>query len=99
VQTLDAKSKRAEASRHCTLTATGDDVVYSAWTCTGVQGACEGEFTLTGGTGKFAGITGGGKLVVRAALSETAAKLVTRRGGQGCGRAGRMARTQVHDTR
>ena len=31
--------------------------------------ACEGEFTRTGGTGKFTGITGGGKLVVRAAAS------------------------------
>ena len=75
VQTLDIKVKRAEASGHCTLTDAADDVVYSAWTCTGVQGACEGEFTLTGGTGKFAGITGGGKLRVRAALTETAANL------------------------
>jgi hypothetical protein len=75
VQTLDTKSKRAEASGHCTLTGAGDDVVYSAWKCTGVQGACEGEFTLTGGTGKFAGITGGGKMTVRAALAETAASL------------------------
>jgi hypothetical protein len=75
VQTLDTKAKRAEASGHCTLTGAGDDVVYSAWTCTGVQGTCEGEFTLTGGTGKFAGIAGGGKLMVRAALGETAASL------------------------
>jgi hypothetical protein len=75
VQILDAKAKKAEASGHCTLTATGDDVVYSAWKCTGVQGACEGEFTLTSGTGKFAGITGGGKMIVRAALHETAASL------------------------
>ena len=75
VQTLDTTAKRAEASGHCTLTDDGDDVVYSAWTCTGVQGACEGEFTLTGGTGKFAGITGGGKLMVRAALTERAASL------------------------
>jgi hypothetical protein len=75
VQTLDIKAKRAEGSGHCTLTDAGDDVVYSAWKCTGVQGACEGEFTLTGGTGKFAGITGGGKLMVRAALTETAARL------------------------
>ena len=75
VQTLDTKAKHAEASGHCTLTDAGDDMVYSAWKCTGVQGACEGEFTLTGGTGKFAGITGGSKLMVRAALTETAASL------------------------
>jgi hypothetical protein len=75
VQTQDTKAKRAEASGHCTLTDAGDDMVYSAWKCTGVQGACEGEFTLTGGTDKFAAITGGGKLMVRAALTETAASL------------------------
>ena len=75
VQILDIKAKRAEASGHCTLTGAGDDVVYSAWTCTGVQGACEGEFTLTGGTGEFTSIGGGGKLRVRAALTETAANL------------------------
>jgi hypothetical protein len=75
VQTLDTQSQRAEASGHCTLSDDDDDVVYSTWKCTGEQGACEGEFTLTGGTGKFAGITGGGKLIVRAALHETAAGL------------------------
>jgi hypothetical protein len=75
VQTLDTKAKRTDTSGHCTLTDAGEDVIYSAWKCTGVQGACEGEFTLTGGTGKFAGITGGGKLVMRAALDETAASL------------------------
>jgi hypothetical protein len=75
VQTLDTKAKRAEASGHCTLTDAGDDVVYSTWKCTGVQGVCEGDFTLTGGTGQFAGITGGGKLIVRAALTETVASL------------------------
>jgi hypothetical protein len=52
----------------------------------GIQGACEGEFTLTGGTGKFAGITGGGKFVVRAALAETATSLT--RGGVVSGAAG-----------
>ena len=75
VQTLDTKAKHAEASGYCTLTDAGDDMIYSAWKCTGVRGACEGEFTLTGGTGKFAGITGGSKLIVRAALTETAASL------------------------
>jgi hypothetical protein len=75
VQNLDTKSKRAEANGHCTFTDADNDVAYSTWTCTGVQGACEGEFTLAGGTGKFAGIMGGGKLMVRAALTETAASL------------------------
>jgi hypothetical protein len=74
-QTLDLKAKRAEGNGYCTLMATDNDVAYSAWKCTGAQGACEGDFTLTGGTGKFAGITSGGKFTVRAVLAETAASL------------------------
>ena len=77
VQTLDTKSKRAEANGHCTFADAADDVVYSTLTCTGGHGSCEGQLVLTGGTGKFAGITGGGKLTVRAALTETAASLST----------------------
>ena len=38
-----------------------------------VEGACAGELTITGGTGKFEGISGGGPMLVRAALAETAA--------------------------
>lgn len=75
VQVLDTTLKRGEATGHCIFTGPGDDVIYSDWTCAGVPGACEGEFTLTGGTGRFQGISGGGKLVVRAALAETAASL------------------------
>jgi len=40
-----------------------------------VPGTCEWAFTLTGGTGKFKGISGGGKIIVRAALAETAMDL------------------------
>lgn len=75
VQNLDIKAKKGEASGHCTFTDADDDEVYSEWRCAGVPGACEGDFTITGGTGKFEGITGGGKLLVRAALVETAASL------------------------
>jgi hypothetical protein len=75
VQTLDTKSKHAEATGHCTFAAAGGELIYSTWKCAGVQGVCEGELTLTGGTGKFAGITGGGKMAVRAALSQTALSL------------------------
>jgi len=75
VEYLDIKAKRAEANGHCTFMDADNDVAYSTLTCTGGHGTCEGEFTFTGGAGKFAGITGGGKLTVRAALTETAASL------------------------
>jgi hypothetical protein len=73
VQVLDTNPRRGEASGHCTFTDGDGDAVYSEWKCTGAVGACAGELTITGGTGKFTGISGGGPMVVRAALAETAA--------------------------
>lgn len=75
IQTLDAQAKRAEATGHCTFTLAEGDEAYSEWKCTGMLGACEGHLTITGGIGKFKGISGGGKMVVRTALTETAASL------------------------
>ena len=41
--------------------------------CTGASGVYTGELMITGGTGKFEGISGGGPMLVRTALAETAA--------------------------
>ena len=51
-----------------TCTITGDDgaKVYAEWTCQGVHLiGCDGDFRLTGGSGRMAGITGAGSLTVR----------------------------------
>ncbi len=54
---------------HCIMTASDGDIVYARWTCSGVHlVGCAGDFTLTGGTGKFEGITGQGPFVIRSAL-------------------------------
>jgi hypothetical protein len=43
----------------CTIVAhEGKDVAYAQWKCTGTLNECEGEFTFTGGTGGFSGISG-----------------------------------------
>ena len=73
VQVLDTKTRRGEASGHCTFTDGDDHVVYSEWKCTGASGVYTGELMITGGTGKFEGISGGGPMLVRTALAETAA--------------------------
>lgn len=75
VQEINVATTEAKAYGHCIITKDEDNVVYAKWDCTGVPGACEGEFTITGGKGNFAGISGGGKLLVRAALAKTAADL------------------------
>ena len=43
----------------CTIVAhEGKDVAYANWKCVGNLKECEGEFTFTGGTGAFSGISG-----------------------------------------
>jgi hypothetical protein len=43
----------------CTIVAhEGKDVAYAHWKCVGNLKECEGEFTFTGGTGGFNGISG-----------------------------------------
>ena len=51
-----------------------DGSVFGQLTCTGFQFVgCSGDFTITGGTGRFSGITGSGKAVVRSESRSTGA--------------------------
>ena len=50
----------------CTITGDDGAKVFAEWTCQGVHLiGCDGEFKLTGGSGRMAGITGTGSLTVR----------------------------------
>ena len=51
------------------ITPSAGDVVYAEWTCAGEVGGCKGSFKLTGGSGKFKGVTGSSELLVRSALN------------------------------
>lgn len=43
----------------CTIIAhEGNDVAYAQWQCAGTMTECKGEFTFTGGTGGFNGVSG-----------------------------------------
>ena len=77
VNKFDLNANKGEASGHCIFTAGEGNIAYSEWQCIGNASACEGDFKFTSGAGKFSGITGGSKIVIRAALSETAASLKT----------------------
>jgi len=72
-QYIDTGSKRTEAKGHCNIAISGEDTVFADWTCEGKLGACKGKFTLTGGTGKFKGVTGSSDLTIRSVLSTVAA--------------------------
>jgi len=66
---LDLGSGDTEAFAHCEITASADDVAYAELSCNGTMSDCNGTFTLVDGEGKFAGISGSGKLRVRSPLS------------------------------
>jgi len=70
---VNGGSQRGEG--RCLITLNPTDQVYAKWTCTGVhQVECKGTFTLTGGTGRFAGITGESEFRVRSAIAELVAR-------------------------
>jgi hypothetical protein len=61
---LDDGKQRGEG--RCTITAPDGARIFAEITCTGVyMVGCNGELKLTGGTERFAGITGGGKVTIR----------------------------------
>ncbi|UCC55487.1 MAG: hypothetical protein JSU75_08950 [Gammaproteobacteria bacterium] len=72
-QYIDTASKKTEAKGYCNIAITGEDTVFAEWTCEGKVGACKGSFILTGGTGKFEGVTGSSEFTVRSVLSTVVA--------------------------
>lgn len=68
-QKLDLESGDTEAAAYCEITASADDVAYAEMSCNGKVGDCNGTFELVDGEGKFAGISGSGKLRIRSPLS------------------------------
>lgn len=53
----------------------GEDVVYATYSCKGQIGSCAGRLDITGGTGRFEGITGYGPTLSRTGAGELAVKL------------------------
>ena len=69
-QKIDRNSRQASAEGHCNITVSSEDTVFAEWQCKGELGACKGTFTLTGGTGRFKGVTGSSELVIRSILNQ-----------------------------
>ena len=68
MQELDLETGSTQATGHCQIIASPENVLYAKLSCKGKVGVCEGEFTLTDGEGKFAGVSGSGKLKVRSPI-------------------------------
>ena len=55
----------------CNFIADDGAQIFARLECAGIHLiGCDGDFTLTGGTGRFAGISGGGAVTVRSELRE-----------------------------
>ena len=55
----------------CTMSHANGERIFVNWRCSGSHLAgCSGEFSFTGGTGEYEGITGGGKLLALSAVNE-----------------------------
>ena len=75
VQDIDATDGSTSVSGNCLIVASTKDSVFAEITCEGIAGLCSGEFKLTGGTGRFARISGSGKMTVRSPVHALAADL------------------------
>lgn len=70
---IDLRDATQAGAGKCTITGDDGAQVFAEWTCLGVHlVGCDGELTLTGGTGRMDGITGQGALSVRT-ITELAA--------------------------
>ena len=68
IQKLFLETGKTEATAHCEIAASPENVAYAELSCNGEVGSCQGTFTLIDGEGKFAGISGAGTLRVRSPM-------------------------------
>lgn len=75
VQDFDAQFGSTSVSGRCVIVVSPEDTVFADLTCDGITGLCAGDFTITGGTGRFEGVTGSGEMTVRSPVHALAADL------------------------
>ena len=72
---IDLDDGKQSGSAHCAITANDGARVFMDLTCEGVHlVGCDGNATMTGGTERFAAVTGGGKFILRSSLKNLAAQ-------------------------
>lgn len=77
IQKLNVKTHALSGYGYCVIAVSEGNTIYAEWTCDGDPTGCRGEFTLTAGTGKFDGIKGSSKLLVRSPLHALLADMAT----------------------
>lgn len=70
---LNVEDGTQEGKGRCTIVGKDGSRVYAEIACKGVHlVGCDGQFTITGGTERFEGITGGGPITIRSGLQDVA---------------------------
>jgi hypothetical protein len=67
---LNEATEKTNASGNCHIVA-AEGNVYGRFQCEGTIGSCDGQFEITAGTDALKGITGGGAMKIRTALTAT----------------------------
>jgi len=68
---INTKDGKERGDGRCTFTAKDGAQLFADFTCRGVRMVgCHGDFTFTGGTERFKGITGGGPVTIRSSVDE-----------------------------
>jgi hypothetical protein len=71
---IKTEDRAYKGSGRCLIAGEEGGEVYGQWTCEGhFLVGCSGMFTLTGGTNRFAGITGGGPMTMRSSVGKLGA--------------------------
>ena len=77
---MDINLQNGETSGQgrCIITNAEGHRVFAKWQCDGIatQG-CKGDFELLAGTGRFQGVSGGGEFVLRSAIGQLTADLIS----------------------
>ncbi len=71
-QRIDLKTKKTVLEADCIIKKGEDKVAYATIKTQGKVGASQGVFRLVGGEGKWKGISGEGKVVIRTAIGDMA---------------------------
>jgi len=75
MQMMDLETGDMEAIGNCEITASPTDVAYAQLSCKGRVGDCSWKLVLIDGEGRFAGISGEGKVRVRSPIHALASDL------------------------
>ena len=67
-QRINLSTQATSAVGQCEILVAGDNVIYAEFVCEGKVGRCNGEFRVTGGGGKYEGVSGSSNMAVRSPI-------------------------------